>query len=51
LRAYEGQAPLRLIALTGYGQDEDRRRSMAAGFDEHLVKPVTPEALEKAFAS
>lgn len=38
-------APLRLIALTGYGQPEDRQRSFAAGFNEHLVKPVTPEIL------
>ena len=49
LRARTGQVPLRLIALTGYGQKEDRERSMAAGFDEHLVKPVTPETLETIF--
>jgi CheY-like chemotaxis protein len=30
----------RLIAVTGYGQDHDRRKSAAAGFDAHLVKPV-----------
>jgi CheY-like chemotaxis protein len=30
-----------VIALSGYGQDEDRRRSRAAGFDHHLVKPVS----------
>ena len=35
-----------LIALTGYGQEEARRRAQAAGFDHHLVKPVEPEALE-----
>jgi len=34
-----------LIALTGWGQDDDRRRSQEAGFDHHLVKPVDPEAL------
>ncbi len=49
LRSRPSQMPLRLIAVTGYGQKEDRARSMAAGFDEHLVKPVTPEALEKVF--
>jgi CheY-like chemotaxis protein len=35
----------RLVALSGYGQEEDRRRSKAAGFDHHLVKPVEPAAL------
>ncbi|HEY2775886.1 MAG TPA: ATP-binding protein [Candidatus Binatia bacterium] len=35
----------RLIALTGYGQPEDRQRSRGAGFDDHLVKPVTPRRL------
>jgi PAS domain S-box-containing protein len=34
-----------LVALTGYGQPEDRDRSQAAGFDEHLVKPVDPGQL------
>ncbi|MFO0877464.1 MAG: PAS domain S-box protein [Gemmataceae bacterium] len=34
-----------LLALTGWGQDEDRRRSQEAGFDHHLVKPVDPEML------
>jgi len=39
-----------LIALTGWGQDEDRRRSKAAGFDHHLVKPVDAAALELLLA-
>jgi PAS domain S-box-containing protein len=34
-----------LVALTGYGQEEDRRRSREAGFDHHLVKPVNPDDL------
>jgi signal transduction histidine kinase len=34
-----------LVALTGYGQDADRRRSREAGFDHHLTKPVDPESL------
>jgi CheY-like chemotaxis protein len=34
-----------LIAITGYGQTEDRQRSRIAGFDHHLVKPVAPETL------
>jgi len=37
---------VRLIALTGYGQDEDRQRCYDAGFDEHLIKPVDPAILE-----
>ena len=36
-----------LIAVTGWGQAEDRRRSKEAGFDYHLVKPVEPSALER----
>jgi two-component system, sensor histidine kinase len=39
---------VRLLALTGYGQPEDRRRSEDAGFDAHLVKPVTPEQIRDA---
>jgi signal transduction histidine kinase len=38
---------IRLIALTGYGQDEDRRQSIEAGFDHHLTKPADPVALAK----
>ena len=44
LRARHGNA-LRLIALTGYGLPEDRKRTAAAGFDAHLVKPVDIETL------
>ena len=40
-----------LIALTGYGQPEDQRRARAAGFDVHLVKPVSLERLNNAIAS
>ena len=36
-----------LVALTGWGQDDDRRRSQEAGFNFHLVKPVELAALEK----
>ena len=39
-----------LIALTGWGQDDDRRRSHEAGFDHHMVKPLDPEALMKMIA-
>jgi signal transduction histidine kinase len=38
---------IRLIALTGYGDDEARRLSADAGFDEHLVKPVDPDRLSE----
>ena len=34
-----------LIAMTGWGQDEDRRRSREAGFDHHMVKPLNPQSL------
>jgi PAS domain S-box-containing protein len=40
-----------LIAMTGYGMDEDRQRSRDAGFDHHLVKPVDPEALRTLLAA
>jgi CheY-like chemotaxis protein len=36
-----------LVAITGYGQDEDRIRSKEAGFDHHLVKPVDPDILSR----
>ena len=39
-----------LIALTGWGQEEDRRKSQEAGFDHHLVKPVDLTALEGLLA-
>jgi signal transduction histidine kinase/ActR/RegA family two-component response regulator len=38
-------AAVRLVALTGYGQPDDRRQALEAGFDVHLVKPVEPGAL------
>jgi CheY-like chemotaxis protein len=34
-----------LIALTGWGQEQDKRRTEDAGFDAHVVKPVDPSAL------
>jgi signal transduction histidine kinase/ActR/RegA family two-component response regulator len=39
-----------LIALTGWGQEEDKRRALEAGFDHHLTKPVGAAALEKLLA-
>ncbi len=51
IREQQGQKrrPL-LVALTGWGQDEDRRRSQEAGFDAHLVKPVDNAVLSKLLA-
>ncbi len=46
LRADPALQPVHLIALTGYGQAEDRRRAYAEGFDLHLTKPVDPVALK-----
>jgi signal transduction histidine kinase/ActR/RegA family two-component response regulator len=43
--------PIALIALTGYGQPADQRRALAAGFDLHLVKPITVERLDQAIAT
>jgi signal transduction histidine kinase/ActR/RegA family two-component response regulator len=49
-----GNARPRLVALTGYGTQQDRDRALRAGFDDHLVKPVDPEhlvaALDRALA-
>ena len=41
----EGLGGKLLVAVTGYGAAEDRRRAAEAGFDDHLTKPVSPEAL------
>jgi signal transduction histidine kinase len=50
LRQAPGGAGLRLIALTGWGQEADRRRVAAAGFDHHLLKPVDPALLAELLA-
>jgi PAS domain S-box-containing protein len=46
LRSMQDLPQIRIVAVTGYGQDEDRIRSREAGFDEHLTKPVDPETLQ-----
>jgi PAS domain S-box-containing protein len=51
LRGLPGLAGLRLIALTGYSQESDRRKSREAGFRRHLVKPVDLDALEDALTA
>jgi CheY-like chemotaxis protein len=40
-----------LVALTGWGQEHDRQRAFAAGFDYHVMKPAEPDALESLIAS
>jgi CheY-like chemotaxis protein len=49
LKAQAG-SPAVLIALTGYGQKEDRTRSDAAGFQYHFVKPADPRTIQAAIA-
>jgi PAS domain S-box-containing protein len=51
LRASPLGGSVALIAVTGYGQADDRRRSKDAGFDTHLVKPVSPSVLASVVAS
>jgi CheY-like chemotaxis protein len=47
LRDLPGLTGMRLVAVTGYGQETDHQRSRAAGFDRHLVKPVDLDGLER----
>jgi CheY-like chemotaxis protein len=49
VRAAAG-ASVHLVALTGYGQPKDRDRSRAAGFDDHLTKPLDLAALDAIVA-
>jgi signal transduction histidine kinase/ActR/RegA family two-component response regulator len=51
IRAVFGTANMELIAMTGYGQAEDRRRALQAGFDSYLVKPVDPAHLGRLLAT
>jgi DNA-binding response OmpR family regulator len=48
LRRQPGGAEVALIALTGYGQKNDRERARDAGFDHYFVKPVDPDHLQTA---
>ena len=50
LRRSPNGAGLRLVALTGWGQPEDRRQTGEAGFDEHLTKPTDPKTLAALLA-
>lgn len=50
IRMKEWGSSVRLIALTGWGQEEDMRMAEEAGFDQHLVKPVEADALREALS-
>jgi PAS domain S-box-containing protein len=50
IRAQHWGGRMVLVALTGWGQDEDKRRANEAGFDRHFTKPVSPADLEKLLA-
>jgi CheY-like chemotaxis protein len=50
LRRHPEMAATRLVALTGWGQAEDRRRTKDAGFDDHLTKPTDPRELQRLLA-
>jgi len=51
IRALPGMRQVFLVAQTGWGGDVDRKRSKEAGFDDHIVKPVTPATLEEVLRS
>jgi CheY-like chemotaxis protein len=51
LRAQPNGGGMRLVAVTGWGQAEDRRRSLDAGFDQHLVKPPDLETVKQLCTS
>jgi len=51
LRRHREIAQTRIVAMTGWGQEQDRRRTQEAGFDHHLTKPVNPEELEMLLAA
>lgn len=47
LRAIANLSSIKLVAVTGYGQAADKERAVAAGFDEHLVKPISVEQVQR----
>ncbi len=49
IRAQTGGPEITLVAVTGWGQIEDKRRASEAGFDQHFVKPIGPQDLAKLF--
>lgn len=46
-----GHDAIRIVALTGYGQESDREQTREAGFDEHLVKPISLDSLQQALTA
>ena len=50
LRSERRRDQLRLVAMTGFGQESDKRRALDAGFDLHIVKPASVEALQQALS-
>jgi two-component system, sensor histidine kinase len=44
-------ARIKLVAITGYGQPGDRERTLEAGFDTHLLKPIDPQVLQKILSN
>ena len=46
IRSQVSGASIVIIALTGWGQEEDRRKSREAGFDHHMIKPIDYDALK-----
>jgi PAS domain S-box-containing protein len=51
LRRHREMANVRLVAMTGWGQETDRRHTLEAGFDYHLTKPTEPDELERLLAT
>ena len=50
MREHSWGASILIVALTGYGQDDDRQRSAEAGFNAHLLKPIDLDALGRLLA-
>jgi CheY-like chemotaxis protein len=50
LRASDAGSEITLVAVTGWGQAADRARTAAAGFDDHLTKPIDPGVLSALLA-
>ena len=50
IRSDPALAGITLVALTGYGQEDDRRQALLAGFDHHLVKPVEVDHIQRLMA-